>query len=179
MVRVELKLSDAEDAHVIKNLWPLYLHDVSEFDASKSNHHGIIGEDDIVSTLAIQGERQSAWWTKPESLFPYLILVDGRPAGFNLIAARSGLPDEIDADYVVHEFFVLHAYRGKGVAERGAINGFNAHRGKWEIVTYPNHVRAIAFWRRVVSNHKPDGYTENEVDHFWGRKVAFRFDNAR
>lgn len=39
--------------------------------------------------------------------------VDGAPAGFNMIAARSRLlPQGIDADFVVHEFCVLHPYRG-------------------------------------------------------------------
>ena len=68
---------------------------------------------------------QDPWWREPESLFPYIILVDGYPARFNLVAARSRLPDGIEADFMVHEFFVLHGYRGKGVAERAAIEGFN------------------------------------------------------
>ena len=91
-------------------------------------------------------------------LFPYLILVDGCPAGLNMVAARSRLPQEIDADFVVHGFFVLHAFRGKGVAERAATEGFDRHRGKWEVVTYPTHARSIAFWRRVVSSYRPGGY---------------------
>src|SRR5262245_44490524 len=33
-VNIEMKLSDDEDAHIVKNLWPLYQHDVSEFETS-------------------------------------------------------------------------------------------------------------------------------------------------
>ena len=33
-MNVELRLSEADDAHVVKNLWPLYQHELSEFDAS-------------------------------------------------------------------------------------------------------------------------------------------------
>jgi len=178
-MNVELKLSDDGDAHIIKNLFPLYQHEVSEFEEDKPNRHGIFGVDDSVMTLAEHAETQSPWWKEPEALFPYLILVDGCPAGFNLVAARSRLPGGIDADFVVHEFFVVHAYRGNGVAERAAIEGFDMHRGKWEIVTWPSQARAIAFWRRVVSRYSSDGFVEDEVDHPWGRKVSFCFDNAQ
>ncbi|MEM7738560.1 MAG: GNAT family N-acetyltransferase, partial [Deinococcota bacterium] len=135
-------------------------------------------DDETAITLAQHANSLDAWWQDPESLFPYLIVVDGRPAGFNLIAASSRLPQEIQADFVVHEFFVLHAYRGSSVAERAAIDGFNEHRGAWEVVTYPTHLRAIAFWRRVISQYTSTNFSEAEVDHPWGRKVAFHFDNA-
>ncbi len=176
---IEVKLSDDKNAHIFKNLWPLYQHEFSEFDTSLvTNCHGLFGVDDSVKTLTEHSDLLSPYWRKTDSIFPYLIFVDGHPAGFNLVAARSILQDEIDADFVVHEFFVLHAYRGKGVAERGAIEGFNRHRGKWEIVTTPTNTRAIAFWRRVVRNYVPNRYSEKEMDHPWGRRVAFTFDNT-
>ncbi|MFC1736381.1 GNAT family N-acetyltransferase [Candidatus Hydrogenedentota bacterium] len=177
-MRVELKPSNNEDAHIIKNLYPLYLHDISEFDGNTPNRHGLIGEDDSVTTLARQGEAQDNWWQNPEALFPYLILVGGCPAGFNLIATNPCLPQGIEADFEVHEFFLVHAYRGKGVAEQAAIEGFDRHRGKWEVVTCPAHERAIAFWRKVLSNYMSGRYSENEGDHPWGRKLIFNFDNS-
>jgi len=178
-VNIEVKLSDAADAHIIKNLWPAYQHDVSAFDASQvTNHHGLFGVDDSITTLARHVELLDSWWREPESLFPYLIRVDGYPAGFHLVSARPRHPPGIDADFLVHEFFVLHAWRGKGVAERAAIEGFNMHRGKWVIVTWPTHARAIAFWRRVISSYISNGHSEKEVDLSWGRRVALSFDNA-
>jgi aminoglycoside 6'-N-acetyltransferase I len=178
-VNIEIKLSDNDNAYIIKNLWPLYQHDVSEFETGLvTNRHGLFGVDDSVTTLAKHADMQAPWWREPESLFPYLILVDGYPAGFNLVAARARLPEGIAADFMVYEFFVLHAYRGKGVAERAAIEGFNLHRGKWVIVTWPTHARAIAFWRKVVSRHTPNRHSEQEVDLSWGRRVALSFDNA-
>jgi predicted acetyltransferase len=177
-MNVELKLSSNGDAHIIKNLWPLYQHDVSEFDGSKPNRHGVFGANDDVSTLAKHAESLGAWWLDPQSLFPYLIVVDGCPAGFNFIAARPRLPQAINADFVVHEFFILHTYRGIGVGEQAAIQGFSMHRGKWEIVTYPTHLRAIAFWQRVLTSYHGKGYSENLADHPWGRKVVFGFENS-
>ncbi|MEQ8848299.1 hypothetical protein [Botrimarina sp.] len=178
-MNVVLKLADRDDARVIKNLWPLYQHDVSQFDAGfVPNRHGLFNPDDgVASWKRHTDEAIAGWWGAPESLFPYLILADGRPAGFNLVAARPALSGAIDADFVVHEFFVLHPFRGKGVAEQAAIEGFNGRPGKWEVVTWPTHARAIAFWRRVINGYTSGEYTEAEVDHAWGRRVAFRFTN--
>jgi aminoglycoside 6'-N-acetyltransferase I len=178
-MNIEFKLSGDGDSHIIKNLWPAYQHEVSEFGPLAHNRHGLFGADDSFTTLAEHTDALSPWWREPEALFPYVILVDGYAAGFNLIAARSRLPEGLDADFIVHEFFVLHAYRGKGVAEKAAIDGFNMHRGKWEVVTYPPHGRAIAFWRRVISSYSSNQYSEDNVDHTWGRKVAWTFDNAQ
>jgi predicted acetyltransferase len=177
-MNVTLKLTDLHDAYIIKNLWPLYQHDVSEFDAGKPNRHGLFGAEDRVMTLAQHSESLNSWWSDPSALFPYLILADGHPAGFNLIASRPRLPSTIEADFVVHEFFVLHAFRGEGVGEKAAMDGFDLHKGKWEVVTYPNHGRGIAFWRRVINRTAKAGYSEGEMDHPWGRRVVFRFDNT-
>lgn len=177
-MKVELQLDADENAQIIKNLWPLYQHDLSEFDGSVPNRHGIFSDDDTVTTPAEYVDSLDPWWRDPVSLFPYLIVVDGSPAGFNLIAARSRLPVGIRADFVVHEFFVLHPYRGGFAAEQAAVEGFNQHRGEWEIVTYPTHLRALAFWRRVVSRYTSMRFSENEIDHPWGRRVSFRFTNA-
>jgi predicted acetyltransferase len=174
-MKIELKLSGDEDAYIVKNLWPLYQHEVSEFDACKPNRHGLFGVDDRVMTLSQHGP--GAWWTDSASLFPYLILVDGAPAGFNLVAAQSRLRKGADADFGVEEFFVLHAYRGKGVAERAATEGFDAHEGRWEVLTWPTNSRAISFWRRAIGSYTSEGHSEGEIDHPTGRKVAFHFAN--
>ena len=44
-LQVELKLSEDEDAYIIKNLWPLSRHDISEFHGSVPNRHGLFGVD--------------------------------------------------------------------------------------------------------------------------------------
>ncbi|MBK8233673.1 MAG: GNAT family N-acetyltransferase [Candidatus Eisenbacteria bacterium] len=173
---VELRLSTAEDAHIVQNLWPLYQHDLSRFEGTVPNRHGIFNDDDATMTLAQHAVSMEPWWKDPSALFPYLILVDGAPAGFNLIAGRARLPKEIPADFVVHEFFLLHPYRGGEVAESAALQGFDRHRGRWEVVTQVTNARAIAFWRRAIGRYTSAHFSEAEVDHPWGRRVAFRFD---
>lgn len=172
---VKLKRSDRADAQIIQNLWPLYQHEVSEFDESRPNAHGIFGASDDVTTLAQHADSLKPWWIEPNALFPYLILVDDQPAGFSLVAARSRLPAEIDADFVVHEFFLLHAYRGRGIGERAAALTFDQHDGRWEVVTYPGHAQAIAFWRKALDRYCGGAFSQSEGDHAWGRKMIFRF----
>ena len=173
-MKVEVRLTTDNDAYIIKNLYPLYLHDLSEFDGSLPNSHGLIGEEENVRTLEQQGEVQKTWWERPRELFPYLILADGRPAGFNLIAGKPFVPVE-GIDYEVHEFFLLHAFRGKGVGERAAVEGDRKYPGRWEVVTYPGHAAAAGVWRRVLRDYTQGNFTEAEIDHPWGRKISFRF----
>lgn len=177
-MNVEIKLSTEDDAPIIRNLWPLYQHDVSAFDGAVPNQHGIFSSGNETATWAQHSASLDSWWRDSNALFPYLIRVDGAPAGFNLIAAQARLDKGISADFVVHEFFVLHAYRGSSTAERAAVEGFNQHRGKWEVVTYPTHLKGILFWRRVIGQYTAMQFSEEEIDHPWGRKVAFHFDNA-
>jgi predicted acetyltransferase len=174
-MKIELKLSGAEDAHIIKNLWPLYQHETSEFELLKPNSHGVFGVEDSVKTLSEHGP--GPWWADSEALFPYLILVDGAPAGFNLIAGKPRLWKGAQGDYCVEEFFVLHAYRGLEVAERAATLGFQAHRGLWEVFTWPNNPRAIAFWRRVIGGYTSMKHTQGEIDYPSGRRISFHFDS--
>lgn len=174
---VELRRTELEvDAHVIRNLWPLYQHDVSEFEGMTPNRHGILTHDPDERSLERYGARLDAWWSESDALFPYLIRADGETAGFALVAARARLPRTIDADFVMHEFFVVHAFRGRGVAERAALAAFAEHPGAWEVVTWPDHARAIAFWRRTIARAHGSEFSETAVDHAWGPRIAFRFE---
>ncbi len=172
---VDLKLARESDSHILKNLFPLYQHEVSEFEKVSPNRHGILADDPQVSTLEQHNARLDIWWRAPDSLFPYIVYVDGLPAGFNLVAGQPHVPTGSPAEYVVHEFFMLHAFRGTKASMLGATMGFEKHRGAWEVVTYPNHHRAVAFWRKALATYCEDGYSEDVIDHSWGRKVAFRF----
>lgn len=172
----ELQLTTEANSQAIRNLWPLYLHDISEYDGNVANPHGVITPDDSIETL---GDAQltpgSAWWTTPSQLFPYLGTVDGRPAGFNLIASGPYVPTP-EIDFVVYEFFLAKPYRGTSVAFEMARQGIARHPGTWEVVTYPNAPQAIRFWRKALPLCAQDGaVVETEEDHPFGRKVVFRF----
>lgn len=172
----ELLLTTEEEAQPIRNLWPLYVHEVSEFDGQRPNRHGVISDSDDLRTVADLSP--GAWWSRPDCLFPYLIRVDGIAAGFNLIAGGPYAKTD-GIDYTVHEFFVAHAFRADGTAVRAAREGIARHRGTWEVVTYPSSPRAIAFWRKTLPPCTTAPVQETEEDHALGRRVVFHFDNRR
>ena len=169
---MHLELTTPESAGVIRNLWTLYLQDISAYSGAKPNAYGVLSDDPTANQCPGPGD----WWGQGEALRPYLIRVDGAPAGFSLIASGGFVPTE-GIDHVVHEFFVAHAYRGTEVAGSAARESLRRHPGRWEIVTYPNAPGPQAFWRKTLPTCDLRDLRETEEDHPWGRKVVWRFRN--
>lgn len=172
--KVELLLTDEKSGVAIRNLWSAYLHDISVHQGTKPNQYGVMSDDPDHRSCPGPG----GWWNMPKDCFPYLILVDGKPAGFNLIATGSFASLE-GIDFVIYEFFVAKAYRGTHAATEGARLGIERHAGAWEVVTYPTAARPIAFWRKALPPCADGEVTEAEEDHAWGRKVVFQFRHGR
>ena len=47
---VELLLTSKTDAQPIRNLYPLYLHDIASYEHKPPNRHGVLADDDDVRT---------------------------------------------------------------------------------------------------------------------------------
>lgn len=118
-MEIQVVLSNPDNAYLIKNMYPLYLHDLSAFSTALPNEHAIL-EPTPVKTLMEQGEVQQTWWEKPNVLFPFLIVVETIPAGFALVATPPHVPPGVH--YVLHELFLFHPYRGKAIAQRAVID---------------------------------------------------------
>lgn len=176
-MEVSLRLLPREDASLLASMWPLYVHDIAAFDGRVPNRHGMLTDDEACADLVTQGEGVHGWWQDSSMLFPYLIEVDGRAAGFNLIASNPFPTVRSHCDHLVHEFFVHHAWRGTNVAERAAQLGFEAHSGRWEVYTYPTHQRAIGFWRRVVKGASRGEFSEAPEELEWGQRVVWNFQS--
>ncbi len=175
---LELALTTEADARLILNLYPFYLHDIASYERVPVNQHGLPASDDGIRTWDDLLLGQAAWWRKPGVLFPYLIRVNDRPAGFSLISSPPHVPTP-GVDFAVHEFFLAHAWRGTGVAAEAARQSIGRHRGAWEVATWPTAARSIAFWRKTLPTCSRAAVRETEEDHPWGRRVVFRFDNGR
>lgn len=106
-MNIEVKLTGLNEAYIIKNMYPLYLHDLSGHyglvQGHTPNRHGIFEDDDECRTLADQYEVQNIWWEKPGILYPFLIMVNSLPAGFALIATPPHCGQEVN--YFVNDFF--------------------------------------------------------------------------
>jgi len=177
-MKIEMVLATKETERVIKNLYPLYLYDLAEIYGNLPNEYGIF-EEGSIKTLAEQYELQNIWFEKPGILYPYIILVDSKPAGFALISTKQFTPKS--TDYYLYEFFLLRPYRGIGIAEEGAKQVFRRFKGKWALYTsHENNERGIGFWRKVLGNHTGGDYEETSGETFLGDgiKTIFRFNNS-
>lgn len=168
-MKVTVELTDSSTKFIINNIYPLYLHDLSGIWGWKPNRYGIY-EDDDTRTLNDQNQVFDIWWEKPTILFPYLIRVDGIPAGFALVATP---PYTYGSEFYMNEFFVMKPFRGKHVAENAASQVFDKHPGSWEVQTNATdrNKQAQAFWRKTMNNYVSD----SRVQEF----VAARDDNEK
>lgn len=180
-MNIETKLTGANEAYIIKNMLPLYLHDLSGhyglIEGHLPNRHGIFEDTDEYRTLADQYEVQSVWWEKPGILYPWLIQVNSLPAGFIRIATPPHCAPGVD--YFVNDFFLLQPFRGMGIAEKAAVMVFEQYRGEWELFTNPaeKNITGQKFWRKTVSRYTQGQYSERTGETFDGYKLVFRFNN--
>jgi len=149
-----LELRDArtsvQDRTWLCHVYPLYLHDLSEFDGGyyQLDERGLWQPDHLPSWLA--GDQD----------LPLLILVDGRRVGFALVARSPSAWIAPGCDHRMSEFFVLARERRRGVGARAALAVFAAHPGRWEVSELARNERAIRFWRRVVGEQTGGRYEE-------------------
>lgn len=176
-LEVKVVLADEKNANIIKNIYPLYLHDLSEVYGNVPNEYGIY-EDESIKTLVEQYNVQNVWFQNPNKLFPFIIMVDGKPAGFDLVSTVEFAPKEMD--YYVHEFFLLRPYRGKDIASIAAKQVFDKFLGKWGLYVAPSgtNPRAERFWRKTISDYTKDNFEENHGSTFDGYKLIFTFNNT-
>lgn len=177
-MEVKVVLVNDENSNIIKNIYPLYLHDLSEHYGNLPNEYGIY-EDEPMKTLIEQYDVQNIWFEKPDILFPYIIMVDEKPAGFMLIATAPYVPKT--TDYYVNEFFLLRPYRGKNIGEIAARLVFNKFLGRWELHTnsMSTNLKGQKFWTKTVSNYTNNNYNKSVGQTVHGERLIFRFNNSK
>ena len=157
-----LPMGRAQD-ELLRNLYQFYMYDFSEFMGWDAGVDGRFGADDI-----------SDCWTNPQR-FQLLIQVDGNPAGFALIQVEAGDgADEVD----MREFFVMRAYRKRGVGEFAARRSFDRFRGRWTVFELRENKVAQAFWRKVIGKYTGGRYEEKTLDRPEWPGVMQTFDNS-
>ena len=177
-MEVNVVLADKENANIIKNIYPLYLHDMSEVYGNVPNEYGIY-ENGPIKTLAEQYDVQNIWFEKPNKLFPFIIMADGKPAGFDLVGTGEYIPKEMD--YYVYEFFLLRPYRGKNIASVAAKQVFDKFSGEWGLYVAPSgkNPRGEKFWRKTVREYINGSFHERQGQTFDGERLIFTFNNKK
>lgn len=175
-MNIVLQLCSIEDKYIINNLYPLYLHDLSEIWQRTTNRHGVFEENDTC-TLAEQNKIFDVWWEHPDVLFPYLIKVDQLPAGFVFVATPPYTPCPSYINYYLNEFFLLRHYRGKGIGQEAVRQLLTQMPGHWEVQTNSTarNARAISFWHKTLAACTEGQYTEEEGQRESGQMLVFRF----
>jgi predicted acetyltransferase len=103
----------------------------------------------------------------------FMLRVDGRWAGFAMVADRSQLSGR-QGVFDVLQFYLVPAFRGTTAAELAARAVFAAFPGKWEVRQIAENPRAQRFWRRVIERIA-GAYAESGWQDAYGQGVVQRF----
>ncbi|WP_163102478.1 GNAT family N-acetyltransferase [Peribacillus alkalitolerans] len=134
-MNVTLEVISIDQKETLKNLYALYLHDLSLYsDELAPNKEGLF-EFDAFEQI----------WEK-DGINPYLIKADDKLAGFVLLL---GAPLLKKVDYCINDFFILNAYRGKGVGKSAARQIFNMCKGDFFIEQLLSNLPAVHFWKKL------------------------------
>ncbi|MFL5307318.1 MAG: GNAT family N-acetyltransferase [Polyangia bacterium] len=151
MPALDLTPATPEERLTIENLFQLYAYDWSD----------VLGLDVADDGRFRQGHLDVYW--RDEGCHAFLLRVDGRPAGFALVCARSRLTGA-DGVFDMAEFFVMRRYRRQGVGRQAACALFDRFKGRWELRQRAEHPAATAFWRAVIAQHTGGKYQERLWD---------------
>lgn len=138
MTQISLVPATPDQRPVIANLIQLYLYDMTE------SMPFPVGPDGRFE----YGFLDRFW------RFPYLILSGDEIAGFALVIDECPLTGRKPCWFMA-EFFVLKAYRGRGVGRAALEAAIANHRGDWHIGVPKQNKPAQAFWQKALTAHKP------------------------
>lgn len=174
-MHVEVTQATPDEMAIIRNMFALYFHDMSEYDDGiVMNAYGLPVWAGFEGTQPRTLAESVAfnWWIR-DSCHPFLIRADGQPAGFVFVNAGPYFLAE-DVDYDVQDFFIAAKYRRKGVGRAAARAVFEKFRGRWEVFQLARNTPAIAFWNRVIGEYTGGSYERFEG----GARQRFRNDGV-
>ena len=135
-VRVELVPASREQEPIVAQLLELYIHDFSELLDIDVGEDGRFGY-----------PRLPLYWSEPDS-HPFLVRVTGRYAGLVLIRRERNASNAV---WDVAEFFVLRAYRRRGIGNQIAHQLWRGFPGLWQVRVLDTNIAGTRFWSHAVS----------------------------
>lgn len=128
---------------VAERLWPLYMHDLSEFWGDMPDSNGLYRT------------RLTKYFEDPDRC-GYLIYSGRAPGGFALIRGLNG------ESRVMGDFFVVRAARRQHVGHEAAAQVIGLHPGKWAIPFQEGNPGAARFWRHLGAEMASNGCEEEQ-----------------
>jgi len=156
---------DYENKQVLKNLYQLYLHDLSVYIDEDIDAAGLYDVDFI-----------NEFW-ETEGLSAFFIKSNARVLGFILLQNGKYAPPSGE-DYYISEFFILRKYRRNAVGKRAVEKLFDVFPGKYLLCEIPTNNLAIIFWKSIYLQFKLD-FKESLEDLQGGEFLFQRFEVKR
>lgn len=148
-----LRASPAEYP-LLRNLYPLYLHDLSEFGVEYRLDEQGLWRPDFLPT----------WLSPSPEVHPLLLREDGRIVGFAFVGQAPFPYMTRGRDFRMSEFFILRGERRRGLGRLAARAVFDRFPGVWEVSQLPANRTAIGFWRSVISEYTGGTFQDTKVD---------------
>jgi predicted acetyltransferase len=139
---------------LLRRLYPLYVHDLSEFGAAYSLDAEGLWQPDYLPD----------WLSGKDDVHPLLFRLDGRPVGFAFVGQAPFPFMTPGRDFRLSEFFVLRAERRHGVGRRAAFALFDRFPGVWQLSQLPSNHGAISFWRRVIGEYMGGDFEDTTLE---------------
>jgi predicted acetyltransferase len=165
-VKIAVLPAALDDETTLRNLFQFYEYEFSRFMGWLTTSAGKFYEIDL-----------DGCWTDPNR-HPFLIRVDGNPAGFAIIDMQATSAITGEANVIeMREFFILAALQGQGIGAYAAAYLFDQFPGKWEVFELLKNVDAQPFWRKVIGRYTNNQYHEAVYEAHDG--IVQSFDNSR
>jgi predicted acetyltransferase len=172
-----------EAAEFFRNVWPMYVHELSAFDSdfyaldARGRWQPDIVEDWLASATPPANLREPRAAADPAQPFQrtHVITSGERPAGFICVGTQPLKYMPEDADLIIAELFLVHASRGTGVGRRALALLLGRHPGRWHLQVIHDNARAIRFWEQTL----PALGVQELAPSRDGLDVTFRFVVAR
>jgi predicted acetyltransferase len=137
-MRVEVEETKLSKRDVISNLLELYTHDLSDIFDVELGDYGRFGYPYL-----------NDYWQDPNR-YPFLIVVDGKIAGFILLIKQVLEQEVKQSRFEIAEFFVLRGFRRRGVGRKAAYMVWDRFASSWRVRVLQTNVGAMRFWEKVI-----------------------------
>ena len=154
-MHLEITPASGADYIIVSNLARFYIYDMSEYTGWHFPPNGLFdSEDRFANYWGTPGANRP--WPPDWRGYPFLLRLDGHPAGFALVKRIIGAPPTFD----MGEFFIARQHRRHGIGRQAAMNLFDHFPGRWEVREMPANKPAQGFWRRVIADYTGGVFTE-------------------
>ncbi|ABF88390.1 conserved hypothetical protein [Myxococcus xanthus DK 1622] len=151
---MEILRATPSEHTLLRNLYPLYLHDLSEFGVDYAMDEQGRWRPDFLPT----------WLIPAPEVHPLLLRWEGRVVGFAFVGQSPFSYMTPGRDFRMSEFFILRNERRIGLGRLAARAVFDLFPGIWELSQLPRNRPAIAFWRRVIDEYTGGAFEDTFID---------------